>query len=244
MFFILASKMFIFFSRLFDNCDCVQLFTDLDKHIVVSAPTGSGKTIILELAITELLIYLQKTVNDFPATQTNAKIIYSMILIMRLIYSEFVLILKKMSILVGPTKSLCREIYRKWQTKFKYLNLKTCLVTGDTTEFNDFSDLNEYNIIVTTAEKIYSMLRLWNENKQISISIELILIDEVHILNEEKRGAMLEALISRLKCISWLKNDLSMRNIRFIAISGTISNVDQIGNWLKSQTKNDFKIFK
>lgn len=117
-------------------------------------------------------------------------------------------------------------------------------MTGDTIDFNEFSDLKEFNIIVTTAEKIYALLKSWKENREISISIELILIDEVHILNEEKRGGMLEALVSRLKSISWLRNDLSKRNIRFIAVSGTIPNVDQIGNWLKSETQNDFKVFK
>lgn len=45
---------------------------EIEKHIVVSAPTGSGKTKIFELAIVELLMSLE------PANceTSNAKIIY------------------------------------------------------------------------------------------------------------------------------------------------------------------------
>ena len=35
-----------------------------DKHIVTSAPTGSGKTVIFELAIVRILIQLNVTINS------------------------------------------------------------------------------------------------------------------------------------------------------------------------------------
>jgi ATP-dependent DNA helicase HFM1/MER3 len=60
--------------------------------------------------------------------------------------------------------------------------------------------------------------------------IALVLIDEVHLLNDP-RGAALEAVVSRIKMLS---RHASMRsaplaNVRFIAVSATISNAEDIG---------------
>lgn len=51
-------------------------FLTIGNHIIVSAPTGSGKTIVLELAIVELLTYLAKISYHVDEETTNLKIIY------------------------------------------------------------------------------------------------------------------------------------------------------------------------
>lgn len=60
--------------------------------------------------------------------------------------------------------------------------------------------------------------------------IALLLIDEVHLLND-LRGAALEAIVSRLKMLS--RNPemkLSpLASIRFLAISATIPNIEDLG---------------
>lgn len=45
------------FAKHFKHDISIFLFNSLAKHIVVGAPTGCGKTIILELAIVELMIF-------------------------------------------------------------------------------------------------------------------------------------------------------------------------------------------
>lgn len=64
------------------------------------------------------------------------------------------------------------------------------------------------------------------------------MIDEVHLLNEPRRGATLEAVISRMKFIDNYLN--SMQKIRYIAISATIPNADDIAAWLGSATKTHY----
>jgi ATP-dependent DNA helicase HFM1/MER3 len=55
--------------------------------------------------------------------------------------------------------------------------------------------------------------------------IRLLLIDEVHMLNFEERGATLEAIVSRI---------MSLNNkVRIIAVSATIPNIWEVGEWLK-----------
>jgi ATP-dependent DNA helicase HFM1/MER3 len=61
--------------------------------------------------------------------------------------------------------------------------------------------------------------------------INLLLIDEVHMLNFEERGATLEAVISRIMSIS---------NPRVIAVSATIPNIKEVAQWLKVSTDMTF----
>ncbi|KAJ6637700.1 putative ATP-dependent DNA helicase HFM1 [Pseudolycoriella hygida] len=174
-----------------------------DKSIVVSAPTGSGKTVVLELAIIKSL----KTMEEIEY-KGDFKFIY-----------------------IAPIKALCNEIAADWKFKFDPLGVVCGSVTGDD---NDF-DLNtsNYNIIVTTPEKFDSLSRRWNVCDYMS-TIKLLMIDEVHLLNEDKRGPILEAVVSRMKCIRLKLNQQQhlTNRIRFVAISATIPNIEDLALWL------------
>lgn len=56
-------------------------------------------------------------------------------------------------------------------------------------------------IIITTPEKWDMLTRRWRDHRQLVEVIKLFLIDEVHILNDETRGPVLEAVVSRMKTI-------------------------------------------
>lgn len=60
--------------------------------------------------------------------------------------------------------------------------------------------------------------------------IALLLIDEVHLLNDP-RGAALEAIVSRIKILSQ-NPDMklsSLANVRLLAVSATIPNIEDLG---------------
>lgn len=62
--------------------------------------------------------------------------------------------------------------------------------------------------------------------------IALVLIDEVHLLNDP-RGAALEAVVSRIKMLSSISEmKLSpLAQVRFLAVSATIPNINDLGNY-------------
>jgi ATP-dependent DNA helicase HFM1/MER3 len=72
--------------------------------------------------------------------------------------------------------------------------------------------------------------------------ISLVLIDEVHLLNED-RGPTLEAVVSRMKALSQEATmaDKPIESIRFVALSATIPNVRDIGDWLGAPLEAQFK---
>ncbi|MFL5587016.1 MAG: DEAD/DEAH box helicase, partial [Ktedonobacteraceae bacterium] len=53
--------------------------------------------------------------------------------------------------------------------------------------------------------------------------VKLFLLDEVHVL-KDSRGATLEAVVSRMKSIG--------SNVRFVALSATVPNSEDIATWL------------
>lgn len=60
--------------------------------------------------------------------------------------------------------------------------------------------------------------------------IALVLIDEVHLLNDT-RGAALEAIVSRIKilaCNPEMKSS-PLSHVRFLAVSATIPNIEDLG---------------
>lgn len=122
----------------------------------------------------------------------------------------------------APTKSLCSERQRDWSKKFRSFGLECAELTGDT-DLSQMKNVQNAAIIVTTPEKWDSMTRKWKDHIKLMKMIKLFLIDEVHMLKEE-RGAVLEVVVSRMKSIG--------SDVRFVALSASIPNSDDIASWL------------
>ncbi|KAI6028575.1 hypothetical protein F5J12DRAFT_889093 [Pisolithus orientalis] len=174
-----------------------------DENLVVSAPTGSGKTVLFELGIIRMLG--QVTNNN------SIKCVY-----------------------VAPTKALCAEKHKEWAAKFGGLGVKSCELTGDTLGFGKgiWGEARNAQIIVTTAEKWDSLTRNWSSFPDLLVlsQIKLFLVDEVHILNES-RGSTLEVVVSRMKA--------RVPAVRFLLVSATVPNVEDIANWIGSSDGAD-----
>jgi ATP-dependent DNA helicase HFM1/MER3 len=122
----------------------------------------------------------------------------------------------------APTKSLCAERRRDWQKKFSQFDMQCAELTGDT-EQSQLRHIQHASIIVTTPEKWDSMTRRWKDHAKLMQLVKLFLIDEVHMLNED-RGATLEAVVSRMKSVG--------SDVRFVALSATVPNSEDIADWL------------
>jgi ATP-dependent DNA helicase HFM1/MER3 len=175
---------------------CFQPVYNTNDNIVLAAPTGSGKTVVMELAICRLLNVLK---------DERFKVVYQ-----------------------APTKSLCSERFRDWNAKFAPLDLKCAELTGDT-DHTQLRGIQSSQIIITTPEKWDSMTRKWKDHMRLMQLVKLFLIDEVHIL-KETRGATLEAVVSRMKNIG--------SNVRFVALSATVPNSEDIATWLGKDATN------
>ncbi|MEM5870838.1 MAG: DEAD/DEAH box helicase [Candidatus Aenigmatarchaeota archaeon] len=126
-----------------------------------------------------------------------------------------------------PLVALANEKFEEFKNIFK--NYKVAISVGDYDSADDF--LIYYDIIITTYEKLDSLIR--HEANWIS-QVGLIIIDEIHLLNDFHRGPTLEFLIMKIKKI--------IPNIKIIGLSATIKNVEEIANWLNINFyKTDFR---
>uniref|UniRef100_A0A2K5DRD7 Probable ATP-dependent DNA helicase HFM1 n=1 Tax=Aotus nancymaae TaxID=37293 RepID=A0A2K5DRD7_AOTNA len=184
-----------------------KAFDDLlytDRNFVICAPTGSGKTVVFELAITRLLM-------EVPLPWSNVKIVY-----------------------MAPIKALCSQRFDDWKEKFGPIGLNCKELTGDTV-MDDLFEIQHAHIIMTTPEKWDSMTRKWRDNSLIQL-VRLFLIDEVHIVKDENRGPTLEVVVSRMKTVQsvsqTLRNTSTVIPMRFVAVSATIPNAEDVAEWL------------
>jgi ATP-dependent DNA helicase HFM1/MER3 len=173
---------------------CFDTVFRSDDNFVLASPTGSGKTVILELAICR-------------AIATNATGEY------KIVYQ-------------APTKALCSERQRDWEAKFTPIGLKCAELTGDS-DATDVRNVQSANIIITTPEKWDSITRKWKDHEKLMQLVKVFLIDEVHILKED-RGAVLEVVVSRMKSIG--------TDVRFVALSATVPNFHDVAAWLGKNT--------
>ncbi|NWH78665.1 HFM1 helicase, partial [Piaya cayana] len=176
-----------------------------DRNFVICAPTGSGKTVMFELAITRLLM-------EVPLPWLNIKVVY-----------------------MAPIKALCSQRFDDWKEKFGPIGLNCKELTGDTV-MDDLFEIHHAHIIITTPEKWDSMTRRWRDNSVVQL-VRLFLIDEVHVIKDESRGATLEVVVSRMKTVQsslWhlSENHDTVPRLRFVAVSATIPNAEDIAEWL------------
>ncbi|XP_020099758.1 ATP-dependent DNA helicase MER3 homolog isoform X4 [Ananas comosus] len=200
---------FRYFNSLQSECFPICFLSDF--NMVISAPTGSGKTVLFELCIVRLLSRFLSPEGKFNHMKGVLKTIY-----------------------IAPSKALVQEKLRDWNLKLGSWGINCLEMTGDN-ESHNTKNIQEADIILTTPEKFDAVTRHGVRDGGLSFfsDIALMLIDEVHLLNDP-RGAALEAIVSRTKMLSRIPDMRStpLADVRFIAVSATIPNIEDLAEWL------------
>ena len=118
-----------------------------------------------------------------------------------------------------PLKSLAREKYADFK-KYETLGITVAMSVGDYD--SPGTKLGEADIVVLTTEKADSLVRHkvdWIND------IGIIVVDEVHLINDPTRGPTLEMVIAKL---------IQMLGTQIVALSATISNANDIADWLNA----------
>ncbi|MDC3176080.1 DEAD/DEAH box helicase, partial [Prochlorococcus sp. AH-716-D13] len=149
------------------------------NSVVLTAPTGSGKTLIGEFAI-------------YRGLSHESRVFYT-----------------------TPLKALSNQKFRDFINQFG--DKKVGLLTGD------ISINRDAPILVMTTEIFRNML--YGEFEEFDdplVNLESVILDECHYMNDPQRGTVWEETI--IHCPS---------RAQIIALSATISNADQLQNWIE-----------
>jgi helicase len=124
---------------------------------------------------------------------------------------------------IAPLKALASEKYHDFQKKYESLGIKIGIATGDLD--SPSRNLNRYQILIATAEKVDALLR--SRAKWLIDDLSVVVLDEIHFINDGSRGPTLEILTARIKQLN--------PNIQILALSATVSNAKEMAAWLNAQ---------
>ena len=119
---------------------------------------------------------------------------------------------------IVPLRALASEKFEEFSGK----GLRVGIATGDFDRRDDYLGRND--IIVATSEKVDSLLR--NRTPWLA-EITMLVVDEVHLIDDSSRGATLEMVIAKLRH----KNP----GMQIIALSATIGNPQDLAGWLDAE---------
>ncbi|MGQ9542760.1 MAG: DEAD/DEAH box helicase [Candidatus Bathyarchaeia archaeon] len=128
------------------------------------------------------------------------------------------------SLYLTPLRALANEKYEEFQ-KYKNLkkrngeSIKIAISTGDFDSADEW--LEKYDIIVSTNEKVDSLLRHrtpWMDE------IRTVVADEIHLLTDQDRGPTLEITLTKLMELN--------PEAQILALSATVRNAEDIARWI------------
>lgn len=171
-------------------------------HVLVSAPTGTGKT------LSAFLVFLDKLKQQAAEGKLKREL--------QLIY-------------VSPLKSLAADIRENLRKPLEGIGgeelISVAVRTGDTTQRERQQMVRKPpHILIITPESLYLMLTS-KTGQNVLCTAKAVIIDELHALIDTKRGAHLMLSLARLDA-------LCKRNLQRIGLSATIAPLDRAAEYL------------
>lgn len=119
-----------------------------------------------------------------------------------------------------PQRSLTDELDRDLEL-WRRAGLRVERLSGEYSV--DIERVREADLWVATTEKFESMCRASSLREALT-EVGCVIVDEIHLLGDPERGPVLEALLARMRGTT--------AGMRIIGLSATVSNADQVADWL------------
>src|SRR5246500_3438989 len=187
------------------------------KTTLISAPTGSGKTLAAFLICIDSLV--RKALSGDLIDRTE--VLY-----------------------VSPLKALSNDIQKNLETPLGEIfqlagergmlmpEVRTAVRTGDTLAHERRAMLaRPPHILVTTPESLYILLTA-AKSREILTSVETVIVDEIHAVADDKRGAHLALSLERL-------NHLTGKRLTRIGLSATQKPIETVAHFLTGSDSSD-----
>src|SRR5579864_6547465 len=187
------------------------------KTTLISAPTGSGKTLAAFLICIDRLV--RKALSGELTDRTEA-------------------------LYVSPLKALSNDIQKNLEIPLGEIlqlaaqrgilmpEIRTSVRTGDTLAHERRAMLSRPpHILVTTPESLYILLTA-AKSREILRTVETVIVDEIHAVADDKRGAHLSLSLERLEALTYKPP------VR-IGLSATQKPIEQVAHFLTGTARPD-----
>src|SRR5213083_2701219 len=187
------------------------------RTTLISAPTGSGKTLAAFLACIDRLVR-KALAGDL---QDRTEVLY-----------------------VSPLKALGNDIHKNLEGPLEEIlqmagergllmpEIRTAVRTGDTLMHERRAMLKRPpHILVTTPESLYILLTA-EKSRAILRDVETVIVDEIHAVADDKRGAHLTLSLERLEALTY-------RSPVRIGLSATQKPIEEVAHFLTGNGRPD-----
>ncbi len=187
------------------------------RTTLISAPTGSGKTLAAFLACIDRLV--RKALAGHLSDRTEVLYVSPLKALGNDIQKNLEIPLGEILALAGERGRLMPEI-------------RTAVRTGDTLQPERRAMLKRPpHILVTTPESLYILLTA-DKSRAILRDVETVIVDEIHAVADDKRGAHLTLSLERLDALT------HRRPVR-IGLSATQKPIEDVAHFLTGAGRAD-----
>ena len=174
--------------------------------VLISAPTGTGKTLCA------FLVFLDRLKERARAGEQKDEL--------TLLY-------------ISPLKALGNDIRENLQRPMNGIagpELRAAVRTGDTAQSERQKMLRRPpHILITTPESVYLLLTSVNGRRLLS-TVKAVIVDELHVMMNDKRGAHLMLSLARLDA-------LCGQRVQRIGLSATVEPLEEAARFLSADAQ-------
>lgn len=187
-----------------------------ERHLVYTAPTGGGKSLVADVLLLKRIIEnpTKKAILVLP----YVALVQEKLKWLRQIVQGVEKILPEEEEEDGDDLHFARRRWKKLQ--------KSIRVTGFFGGNRTTTSWADTDIAVCTIEKANSLINSAIEDCSIG-KLGVVVLDELHMLDDEHRGYLLELMVTKLL--------LLQQDIQIVGMSATLSNTEMLAQWMNAK---------
>ncbi|XP_066502025.1 helicase POLQ-like [Hoplias malabaricus] len=197
------------------------------------------KDLIMRLKGVQDLYEWQKACLDLDSVKQRKNLIYSLptsggkTLVAEILIFKEILCRKKDAVLILPYVALVQEKVRGLASFGLELDFMVEEYAGSKGKFPPVKRRHKNSLYITTIEKGHSLVNSLIETHRLE-NIGLVVVDELHMLGDGSRGAILEMTLAKVLYIN--------KSMQIIGMSATLGNIGDLQKFLKAENyTSDFR---
>ncbi|KAF4254785.1 hypothetical protein KXV22_005526 [Aspergillus fumigatus] len=197
------------------SCLLARGLLEGERHLVYTAPTGGGKSLVAD-------VLMLKRIIEHPSRKAILVLPYVALVQEKLKWLRRIVENVEKNVPDDDDEAArLKPYYQRWKKLQKSIR-----VTGYFGGSRTAASWADTDIAVCTIEKANSLINTAVEECSIG-DLGVVVLDEIHMLDDENRGYILELMVTKLL--------LLQQDIQIIGMSATLSNTELLADWMNAK---------